>query len=225
MYEIPEGFFEYNKDKFTPEQFFNVPREAQEFEIARFKKKFPFGWQNRSFSELSRMITEGMGVDPDAAGEQYPFYIAVEGFFLGGGGLSLVSCCDEKDDLQLFLYVKWGGGYAFGGGVAAGPVSGMNKEKCKYDNYEGWFFEAAGSVGFLGAGADVGVKDSDIKIPLVNVPLPTSKWSEVVEGGAGFSFGAKIKAGYFRYYKIWDHTVSCGCKFENYNLPVENNEK
>lgn len=140
-------------------------------------------------------------------------YIGVEGHFIAGGGLSLVTCCDEKENKHYFLFAKGCFGPAIGGGVSAGAVAGMDKEKCKYENYEGWFFEAGGSIAFVGAGVDVGVTESDTKIPLIDIPLPSTDFSGVIEGGAGPSCGKlEVKATWCRYKKVWDKEVSCGCK-------------
>ncbi|MFZ2630837.1 MAG: RHS repeat-associated core domain-containing protein [Desulfosalsimonadaceae bacterium] len=202
------GLFDYNgfyADPRTPKDFAELTRENPETAKAMME-----AWEKE---KEPVKITDVFTPTNWPEGGPIPTYFAgVEAHLLGGGGLSLVVCCDDKCDKNYFLFLKVCGGAALGGGGAIGLVEGMEGATCNYKNYEGWFFEAGGSVGFCGAGLDVGVKDSDIEIPLIDVPLPSTEFSNVIEGGAGPSAGPlSVKATWCRYYKIWEKKEPRGC--------------
>ncbi|MEA1875828.1 MAG: RHS repeat-associated core domain-containing protein [Bacteroidota bacterium] len=60
LLDIPEGFWEYNKNRFLPSEYYQAPNEAQKYQVDQFKKRFPFGWNNRGYSELGRIMSESM---------------------------------------------------------------------------------------------------------------------------------------------------------------------
>ena len=97
-------------------------------------------------------------VDPNAKDILSPYY-GGEGHFIGGGGLTAVTCTDECGKKRTFRYVKFCVGGAAGVAGGGGVVTGMNGKACRSTTYKGWFFELDGALGYVGGGLDVGYND------------------------------------------------------------------
>ena len=72
------------------------------------------------------------------------------------GGATVVSCCDENDDFNIFFYTKiCRSGFGAGVTVGAGHVTNFEGSKCRIENYEGPFIEFGVSYG-VGPAFDLG---------------------------------------------------------------------
>ena len=81
-----------------------------------------------------------------------------------GGGIVLVTCTDECDEMRTFVYMKVCGGLTTPGisaAVTGGGVSNMEGKQCRPENYEGYFAEANFGGAGMGGGIDAGLTDSD----------------------------------------------------------------
>jgi hypothetical protein len=125
-----------------------------------------------------------------------------EAHFFVGFGFSSVSCCDENKARRIFKYRKVCIGGAIGIGAGGGTVvSGFSGTKCRGENYAGWFYELGGSVGWVGAGVDVGYTGGG-DFSGVNA----------VGGGLGKSpKGVYFKSTWCYYTLISEKAIPCGC--------------
>jgi hypothetical protein len=130
---------------------------------------------------------------PPKSKEPPTTFFGGEGHFGIGGGLTSVTCTDECDRKQTFRYLKICGGLAFGGGATGGVAGGMNGKACRSKSYEGYFAEFGYTAAFTSGGFDLGLTETDRKIPLLGIGLPNGM-SGVNEMGGGPGLGAGAKA-------------------------------
>ncbi len=84
--------------------------------------------------------------------------------FLGnsaGGGVTVVTCKDECDELRTFVFKKYCGGASQGWQVIVGGVQNMDGKKCRAKSYSGYFFEFAAGIGGVSTGIDIGLTDDN----------------------------------------------------------------
>jgi RHS repeat-associated protein len=133
------------------------------------------------------------GYDPLGSPGSYPMkpdggYVGGEAHFFGGFGFVAVTCRDNCGNPKKFTFVKYCLGGAIGVSVGGGFIHGLDGDRCKAENYEGWFYEAGLSYGPVGAGVDIGYDGENWGLP--GCP------SGVCEGGGGLgkSPGAGLQA-------------------------------
>ena len=74
-----------------------------------------------------------------------PIFFGGEAHFFGGVGFSIVTCEDECGMKRTFKYMKFCVGGAAGASLGTGGIQGLDGERCRQENYEGYFYEAGAS--------------------------------------------------------------------------------
>ncbi len=119
---------------------------------------------------------------------------------IGGGGATLVTCCDEGGTIHIMGFAKVCFGAMVGGGVSGGIVSGIDGESCRPEKYSGWFLETSVGGAVMGGGADIGLERGKN-----GLPSPTG----VNEIGIGFGLAIPVQVYFCNYYFLFD--ISAGC--------------
>lgn len=156
----------------------------------------PLGYADPQGLELGAAyasINRASGYRPRQSNLPRTWYYGAEGHFVVGGGLTSVTCTDECGQEQTFRYLKVCGGFAFGAGAAGGVIGGMNGKACRSGSYEGYFAEGGYTAGYFSGGVDLGMTETQWKIPGVGIGLPNGM-SGVNETGVGPALGAGLKA-------------------------------